>query len=308
MNRQMALFAFLVAWLPVTSTEAAQDKTVGPERGALVIVGGGEIEIENTLRRFVELAGGSDGHVVPLDSPLLEYRDFGGDRYVADVYHNNGNWLSAADGDHLSDTVILATYDLPGKKIHQGAAIWAYKKDHNSGRVVNIGSHPEGITSGERLALTEACFLHALHGIGRPRIKGTLQSGLDRVMNKATADNDPAFTKIGDRQYHHFQFEVATERPHVEIELEGESGFDFHLYLRKDSPALRGGASHANTTSGSAKMLKARLTPGTWFVGVECATTIEAKNHASSAYFVYSGQTSVLNGVSYQIKMTQHEK
>jgi cyanophycinase len=248
------------------------------------------------------------GHFVPQDSPLLEYRDFGGDRYVADIYHNNGNWLSVTDGDHLSDTVILATYDSPAEKTHRGAAIWAYKTDDNSGRIVNIGSHPEGITNGKRLALTEACLLYALDGIGQPRIRGTLNSGVVRIMNKDTLDNDPAFAKIGDRQYHHFRFEVEADRPAVEIEVEGEPGFDFHLFLRKDSPALRSGASHADTSSGSTKTMKAELTPGTWFVGVECATPVEAKKHASFGYFVYSGQTSVLNGGNYQIRMTQRTK
>lgn len=248
------------------------------------------------------------GHFVPEDSPLLEYRDFGGDHYVADIYHNNGNWLSVTDGEHLQATVLLATYDSPGEKTHGGAAIWAYKMDENSGRIVNIGSHPEGITSGERLALTEACFLYALDGIGRPRIKGTLSSGVVRIMNKETTDNDPAFAKIGDRQYHHFQFAVEADRPAVEIEVEGEPGSDFHVFLRKDSPALRSGASHAETAAGSTKTLKAELTPGTWFVGVECATTVEAKKHAPLEYFVYSGQTAALNGISYQIKMTQHGK
>ena len=60
------------------------------------------------------------GHVVPEESPLLRYRDFGGDQYIADIYHNNGNWLSVEEGQHLEATEILAAYDAP----HQTIAWW----------------------------------------------------------------------------------------------------------------------------------------------------------------------------------------
>ena len=126
----------------------------------------------------------------------------------------------------LKETEILASYDTPEKKTHQGAAIWAYKINSASGRIVNIGSHPEGITSGERLALTEACFMYALDGTGQPKIKGSLVNGEVRSMNQETTDKNPAFTKIGDRQTHHFRFDVASGRQPVQIELTGQEGFD----------------------------------------------------------------------------------
>ncbi len=34
------------------------------------------------------------GHRIPPDSPLLQFRQFGDDLAVPEVYHNNGNWLS----------------------------------------------------------------------------------------------------------------------------------------------------------------------------------------------------------------------
>ena len=123
------------------------------------------------------------GHVIPEGSPLLNYREFGDDLTVEDIHHNNGNWMRATKGDHLKDTEILALYDKPDKKVHKGAAIWAHKKSVESGRVVMIGSHPEGAESGERLALTEACLLYALAGVAPPTIKGELMPNETRVMN-----------------------------------------------------------------------------------------------------------------------------
>ncbi len=244
------------------------------------------------------------GHFIPAGSPLLQYRDFGNDGYVADIYHNNGNWLSVKEGDHLKSTEILATYDTPTRKPDQGAAIWAYKTNEGTGRIVNIGSHPEGARSGERLALTEACFLYALAGTGQPQVKGRLEKGVVRKMTKRTVDEEPAFTKIGDRQWHHFTFDVSHQEPHVQVKLSGEPGFDFHLYLNPDPLALPSNATYAATGSGSTKVINAQLSPGRWFASVECATTVVAQLHESKEYFVYSGKTAILNGVAYDITMT----
>jgi D-alanyl-D-alanine carboxypeptidase (penicillin-binding protein 5/6) len=244
------------------------------------------------------------GHFIPADSPLLQYRNFGNDGYVADIYHNNGNWLSVTEGDHLKHTEILATYDTPGRKPHQGAAVWAYKRNEGTGRIINIGSHPEGITSGERLDLTEACFLYALDGTGQPQVKGRLKKGVVRKMTKSTSDEEPAFTKIGDRQCHHFTIDVGREEPQIHVKLEGEPGLGFHLYLNRDSFALPDNSTHAATGAGSTKVINAKLSPGRWFVSVECASTVVADLHESKEYFVYTGKTAVLNGAAYEISMT----
>jgi len=245
------------------------------------------------------------GHVIPEKSPLTRYRDFGGDRYVADIYHNNGNWLSLKEGPHLADTEILATYDTPGKRPHEGAAIWAYKAKPQEGRIVNIGSHPEGITEGERLELTEACFLYALDGVGKPGIKGTLLAGETRVMDRQTSDEDPAHTRIGDRQYHHFRFEVPVNGTRTTVILEGEAGIDYSLFVRKEGPAFQGLSDYEDRSPGHSKTLRKSLPAGTWYVGVQCVSGIEAKKDESESHYVYSGDKRVLNGVAYTLRLDQ---
>jgi D-alanyl-D-alanine carboxypeptidase (penicillin-binding protein 5/6) len=246
------------------------------------------------------------GHFIPPMSPLLQYGDFGDDHYVADIYHNNGNWLAIDDLEQMPDVEILATYDTPEKKTHDGAAIWAYKKDQRTGRIVNIGSHPEGIKSGERLELTEACLQYAADGTGAPVVKAKLEDGVIHRMDRATADDDPQHTKIGDRQLHHFTFSVEADATDIEIKLNGENGFDLCLYLNKESPAFRSNAVYGNASSGSTKQIRESLTPGQWFVSVECESTVEAALDETGGSFTYSGNTAVLNGVSYSIAINKH--
>ena len=243
------------------------------------------------------------GHVIPHESPLLKYHDFGGDYYVPDIYHNNGNWLSQALLKKMKHVEVLATYDLPKNRVHEGAAIWAYKKDKAAGRIINIGSHPEGSTSGEKLQITEACFRYAIDGVGTPNLKGKLKLGVERHMNKRTSDNNPDHTRIGDLQYHHFSFETTEPTTHIQVELKGEKDFDFCLYLKKGSAAFRSNADHAVTGSGNTKTIRKQLTPGKWFVSVECTTTVKADLDGCRGFFNYSGKTSVLNGAAYRIKL-----
>ena len=248
------------------------------------------------------------GHVIPDDSPLTKYRDFGGDQYVADIYHNNGNWLSLKEGPHLADTEILATYDTPGKRPHGGAAIWAYKTKPGEGRIVNIGSHPEGITEGERLELTEACFLYALDGVGTAAIKGTLHADETRVMDRQTTDEDSAHTRIGDRQYHHFRFEVPAKGARVTVTLTGEAGIDYSLFLRKEGPAFQHLADFGVASAGHRATLRMTLSAGSWYVSVQCLTSIQAEKDESGSYYIYSGDNRVLNGVAYTLQMDQKSR
>ncbi|MEO1993843.1 MAG: hypothetical protein ABGZ17_01040 [Planctomycetaceae bacterium] len=222
------------------------------------------------------------------------------------IYHNNGNWLSLNEGPHLADTEILATYFAPGLRPHRGAAIWAYKPEDEvaSGRIVNIGSHPEGIAEGDRLALTEACFLYALAGTGRPEVKAQLEYGATRVMDKQTQDAVPEFTRIGDRQIHHFSLRVKPGKTKVTVALRGEEEFEFRMYLSQTGPAFAKNAAHTSTRVGKTHTISAKLEPGPWFVGVECLTNVDAKPHPSEEYFVYSGQTRVLNGAAYELTAT----
>jgi cyanophycinase len=243
------------------------------------------------------------GHRIPASSPLLDYRDFGGDYYVADIYHNNGNWLATSDLERMHDVEVLATYDTPTKKTHEGVAIWAWKKNESCGRIVNIGSHPEGISSGERLALTEACFAYAVDGMGCPQLKAHLKDGVVRVMNKGTAENDPSHTRIGDRQYHHFTFDVDESVNDVQLDLVGLGDLDLNLFLDKAGPAFESTADIRNTTPGASKQIRQTLTPGRWYVSVECATTVDAILDETQSYFIYRGDTDVLNGIAYSIRV-----
>ena len=273
------------------------DKRVEPRLGYL------HIFPYNTLNTGLKKARLT--HLIPEDSPLLNFREFGPDRQVEAVYHNNGNWLSTSTGEHLKETEILATYHHPDHKIDGGAAIWAYRKGTAQGRVVNIGSHPEGVSVGEQLSLTQACFLYALEGTGTPAVKGTLVSDSPRRMDRHTTDAKPELTRIGDRQYHHFRFEVSADTPRVTIEIEGDAAVDLHLYLQRDSLALAGHAIHQSVSPGANKRLEATLPPGTWYVGVHCATTVESINDSQSGFYRYYARRNLLNGVAYTIRMLQ---
>jgi len=245
------------------------------------------------------------GHFIPKQSPLLKYRRFGEDDYVADIYHNNGNWLSLAEGPHLKDTTVLALYDNPGHKTHRGAAIWSYRKNDSTGRIVNIGCHPEGVDNGERLALTEACFLYALDGTGKVQIKDDLTDGQVRTMDRHSADRMPERTRIGDRQFHHFRFQVAPETPRVRITLQHKSRAVLHLYLKSGKPAFRSQADH--TVRPGRGTFSTRLTPGVWYVSVECATAVNAVQDMDSGFYRYYGNTWILNGVPYSIQVQQDD-
>lgn len=254
------------------------------------------------------------GHLIPKDSPLLNFRDFGEDRLVDDIYHNNGNWMRTTEGEHLKDTEILALYDKPDKKVHNGAAIWAHKKGEESGRVIMIGSHPEGAKSGEKLALTEACFLYALAGVAPPKIKAELTAGETRRMVKRSSDREPAFTRIGDRQYHHFTINIEpNDNANVLITLDGEGDRQLNLYLLKGAPAFRSNAKYSNTQAGCKKRLRVELSPGVWNLSIECATTVQSEeivervNKYDSKFLQYTGDLSILNGAPYSIgwKLTE---
>jgi len=245
-------------------------------------------------------------HVIPDDSPLLKYRQFGTENRVAGVYHNNGNWLSLETGEHLEHTEVLAVYDTPGKRPDQGAAIWAYKVKAETGRVVNIGSHPEGVKTGDRLSLTEACFLYSLDGTGAPNIKGKLVAGETREMHADTMDETPEFAKIGDGQIHRFSFQVEACIAKTVIELNSEVDVQLNLYLSQDLSAITTDElAHCVIGERGNKTIRARLAPGTWYVAVECANRVEAVKDATESYYVYDDPQGLLNGVAYSVGL-QH--
>ena len=246
------------------------------------------------------------GHAIPDDSPLLTYRGFGDNQLVKYIYHNNGNWLPTHEGNHAADIEVLATYVNSGHKTHEGAAIWAYRADTSSGRIVNIGSHPEGAESGDRLALTESCLLYALDGTGTSQLKGNLKDGVVRRMSRSTEDKLPQLTRIGDGQYHHFRFDVKHDRRNVIVEvttLENSVAADLHVYLSKDGFAFRDSALHKANAADGTQTIEAQLERGTWFVGVECSTRVDAIEDADSGFYRYFRNPEILNGVAYSVQM-----
>ena len=243
-------------------------------------------------------------------SPLLKYYDFGGDNYVAEVYHNGGCYgivdtLWPAAGE------VLARYDIsmldpqPKRKFDGTPVIWSVKEKEEWGRVISCGSHPEGATSGDRLHLMSAMLLYAMEGNAPAHTKGALVFGEPRRMDKATHDNDPAYTRIGDRQYHHFTVEVPAGIDTLNIQLSGvaaETDFDLYLFANPDDFAFRENARYQSISLGMKKNLAIPAPkPGTYYISVFCATTVTAIETDKGTR--YMGRVDVLNGVPYEIKV-----
>ena len=239
------------------------------------------------------------GHFIPNDSPLLLYYQFGNDHYISNVYHNYGGY-AREDIDFPNETEVLLRYDYEYNDMYLKPSCWAYKKNEQSGRVVVIGSHPENETSGERLDLMKAIILYALDGIGTASIKGTLSNGIPRIMNKSTSDNMPAYTKIGDKQFHHFSLVIPPNVENLTITLNGDEGQPLNLFVTKDSLAFRSNSIYSDISTNSNKTISINdLTDGNWYIGVECDTTITVTQESWG--YSYSGNLAVLNGVSYSI-------
>ncbi|MBR2859736.1 MAG: hypothetical protein IKB90_06580 [Alistipes sp.] len=246
---------------------------------------------------------------LPKRSPLLRYFDFGGDREVANIRHNGG--CSAYEGKIAKlpeGTEVLARYIFDNTEkvqIDGKISVWGYKANEQSGRVVLCGSHPESIAEGERLEFMSAMMLYAMDGNPAPQIKGVLREGEVREMNKRTEDNDPAYTCIGDRQYHHFEIDVPRKCKRVIVKLDGYKGekrYDLTLCAKRGELAF-----HDNTLLKSvARGFKKSLTiekpkAGKWYVSVLCETAVTPLVGKYGTY--YRGRIGVLNGVPYKISV-----
>jgi len=237
------------------------------------------------------------GNSIPENSALLHYHDFGGDFYIDSLYQNGGPFANESL-DWPQGTEVLLRYDTVGIPAHNKASAWAWRAHDSTGRVAVVGSHPEGWPFGERLRLMKAVLQFALDGVGSARVKGVLANGETRMMNRPTG-SDPAFTKVGDRQYHHFAVDVPTGAHGLEVVLDGDDSFHLNLYLRRESLAFRSRAELQDTSEQADKSISVPAPlPGRWFVGVECATTVETYG---DSIFLYRGRTDVLNGVAYSI-------
>ncbi len=241
-------------------------------------------------------------------SPLLKYYDFGGDMYVDSVRHNGGCY-GITDQLWPEKGEVLARYDLtkaskPSKRdFNDTPVIWSVKEKEEWGRVVSCGSHPEGVTSGDRLHLFCAMLKYAMDGNAPAKVKGALTMGEARIMDLQTKDAKPEFTRIGDKQYHHFTVEVPEGLDTLRISLNSLKGwkdYDMYLYVNPGDFAFRENARYQNLSLGFDKdIVIPAPAAGTYYISVFCATTVTA---VESAYGTrYTGRTDVLNGVPYSI-------
>ena len=245
------------------------------------------------------------------ECPLLKYDDFGGDRKVEGIYHLNGPHAALQPQDSVPEgtlPLLRVDYDtIPpiGPSIDNAVLCWAYKANEKAGTVILMSSHPEDIATGERLYLMESFLQYGMDGNGVPSVKGELIPGEERKMDKDTEDNDPLYTKIGDRQYHHFTVEIPKRTRKVVITLEGYDGsdnFDLSLAAREGDFAFHHAALATNMEPGCKKRLQIeRPAPGKLYISVFCETTVTSGFGENG--FEYSGRTDVLNGVPYRIKV-----
>lgn len=253
------------------------------------------------------LSDSRTGLTLDTKSPLLKYADFGGDHRVDSVYHNNGCY-ALTDSAWPKETEVLLRYDTEGRElkrdINKQAGIWAYKANEYAGRVIACGSHPEGNSSGERLDLMCAMVRYALDGNGSPRLKGELKNGEPRKMTCRTSDQNPDYTRIGDRQYHYFVVDVPKGSREVVLSLEPVLGYsDYAMYLCAgyDLFPKMENAGYRNVSSTFAKEIRIpNPKHGKLYVSVFCNTTVDT---VDSPYgHQYAGRVDVLNGVPYIIK------
>lgn len=255
------------------------------------------------------LSNSATGMFVEPDSPLLKYCDFGGDMRIDSVRHNGGCY-AYFEQQFPEGTEILLRYDADTIKVknsfHNQISAWAYKGSEEKGRIVLIGSHPEAVTSGERLDLMSAMIRYAMDGNANCQLKGELVNGNPRKMVKQSTDNDPAFTAIGDKQYHHFMIDIPPRTEKVTVNLESIPGWtDYDLYLCAgyENFVFMDNAEYKEVSLGVSKTLTI-LNPkmGHLFISVFCDTTVE--NETTSYGINYVGRTDVLNGEPYIITVS----
>lgn len=237
------------------------------------------------------------GMFIEHGSPLLKYYDFGGDYYVSSIRHNKGGYPVEIP----SDTEVLARYDYPANPdVHMQPSIWSYKYDSIGGRVIMEGSHPEEVSSGERLDLTAAMMQYAMDGVGRTTIKGILKNGEVRLMDSSTEANNPLYTKIGDLQCHHFIVEIPKNAHNITVTIDSNIDCDLSLMMCHDTYAYPEEADFISSKKGALQQLSfSTIEPGIWYVTVQCLSTIEVKetDYGQS----YTDPLGVLNGVPYWI-------
>ncbi|MCQ2138039.1 MAG: hypothetical protein MJY60_04975 [Bacteroidales bacterium] len=239
------------------------------------------------------------GYIVPEGSPLRKYSDFGGDYYIDSVKHHNGPFFER--WYEVPGTEVLTINDYPAYRFHMQPSAIAYKADCYKGRIVPIGGHPEKIEEGEKYILMQSYVRYALEGQGCAKAKGILSNGEMRRMTKSTEDNDPAHTKIGDKQCHHFVFALPKKARNIEIRLESLENYELSLRLAQGTFAFKEDAKYAAEGKELVKTLKFdELPAGTWYIGVQCESTVEAT--PTKTHVAYNN-TAILNGAPYTISV-----
>ncbi len=239
-------------------------------------------------------------------SALLKYFDFGGDMYVDSVFHNGGchaveDTLWPANGEVLArfDNSMITTK----REFNNTPVIWSVKEKEEWGRVISCGSHPEGTNYGDRLQLMGAMVIYALIGNAPARVKGELVLGEPRVMDRSTRDCKPEFTKIGDKQYHHFTVEVPEGIDTLTVSLRSIKGFeDYEMYLMVNPGdfAFRENAKYMDISLKVDKdIVIPAPKPGKYYISVFCNTTVTAVETDKGVR--YTGRVDVLNGVPYKL-------
>jgi len=255
---------------------------------------------------------------IPEGSPLLKYFDFGGDFLVDSVLHNGGCFTTLHPEHFPEGTEVCAYYKNyendeldrleKGKfRLTGKISVVAYKPYETSGRAVLCGSHPEGVTEGERLDFFSSFVLYAMDGNVKPVVKGELTNGQKRVMDKKSKDAKPDYTRIGDLQYHHFTVMIPEGAKNVKIEVVGgKKGFEecnLNLFMKQGDFAFADKADYAAASPQTQQVLSFDTLPaGKWFISVQGATTPEV--YESKCGDKYKGHLEVLNGVPYSVKVS----
>lgn len=233
-------------------------------------------------------------------SDPLQIHEFSDGR-IDSIRFTFGSYPDEKAGPLPQGTKILLRYDSPSTPLHEKIGCWSYKKNDQSGTLIATSAHPENDTTGQKLALTEKIFRYALNGTGAPILKGDLRRGEIRRMNKSTEDNDPAFTKIGDLQIHHFRISLENAVNDFKITLRGETGYHLNVYLKLGGFASPFDADYQNVTEGASKILEiSKLDAGDWYIGLECASTVGARMNENGVEYVR--QLKVLNGIAYTVQ------
>lgn len=247
-------------------------------------------------------ANTSSGMFVDKKSPLLRYYNFGNDNYIENVRHNQGNYPA----DLPQGAEVLTRYDFKeAGRVHKQPAVAAYKANINTGRLVLCGSHPEEVVDGERRDLTAAMLQYAVDGVGVTRIKGFLENGKPRVMDRNTYERVPEYTRIGDMQYHHFAVDIPEGARDITFSLEGAPGSHMTLAIGRETFAYDDCADFRSTIDGAKHQFTlSKMAKGVWYIAVKCLDQVETvENHHGQSYRPTTVKD-LLNGVPYTVTVS----